>query len=432
MTPRKLKDIETTAKKITAIIASIGAVEALNPPALLPTQPLVRTRPRRREQPPAIIPQRVEAILPAVTVPKLSKKERVAAYNKKKADKEALQILIQHASMRDQRLDAIASGQETFPLRERHTFTEPALSVFLKKNLPEIDQQLHQLKTIVAEIKASNTWSEQQQYAILQSFAYLNELIAKKHWDNEICKVARNIRNAIFKNHQQVLAVGDTKENLLNIVNPWMAFLETDTPAYFPDDQAIFRIVHSEHLAAVYTLGLYLPNQPDVATCKSNMTLMLRFRDNHGTEETGLINDQALKFCWAILDSNLKALKTSRQRAAKKAAHEFAGLEPFVNELRDRGILARHPEEERKFQPEEKKQSWEETKRAYAASKAARFFPTDATMIKHPHKQATSVWLWINSIKAAHKARDLKFFTDTYKLSHHSGSSFLKKSQANY
>ena len=70
------------------------------------------------------------------------------------------------------------------------------------------------------------------------------------------------------------------------------------------------------------------------------------------------ITSQAFSFCWGVMDSNLKDLMTGanrRYRPAQKALKAFETLLPYVEELRERGILARHPTESLREQSEKKK-----------------------------------------------------------------------------
>ena len=135
---------------------------------------------------------------------------------------------------------------------------------FWQKDLKDVHQALEQLKTMMDSVRATTAWSQEQQYAILESFASLNELLARRHWDGATRNVARSLRNTIFKDHEQVLKLVGNKGNLLGIINNWITFLETEIPGYLRDEQAVLTRVNSHTLEAMYVLGQSLPQHRDV------------------------------------------------------------------------------------------------------------------------------------------------------------------------
>ena len=336
----KLTEIKTLGEAISQIVIKLKPTQEEREQQSAQTAPLLRTTyvPRGRHLPPRRtsahqVCEEANAVVLPVIKKKQSKAERLAAFNKKKAEEEAFGQQVAQACVRDKKLRAIELGLEKFSACARQKASDSCgLSLFLQKNLKDLHEELEQLKTIVERVEASGEWSQANQYAVLQSFACVNELVALQHWDDATRRVARSLRNATFKQHELVLKMVANKEGLLGMVNAWIRFLETtDVPGNLRDEQAVFTRVGSNALEQIYSLGQLLPRCIDIAKSKSALTEMVAFVANHKeiSLHKNLIDFHAFSFCWGVMDSNLKDLLTIANRRHRPAQKVFKNLKSY-------------------------------------------------------------------------------------------------------
>lgn len=238
-----------------------------------------------------IIPNATEQTVPLEdTEPKMEqtvKKNRLAAFNKEQERKKLAWLQGLQNCRVENRIAAIVSAAakgEVFPRpsirQEEKTTVERSL--LLTQELVDLHREVEKLKSIIAIISEKNEWTQEREYAILQGFAFVNEVAKdpeKGHPDDSIKSVACKLRNAIYKDHRRVMDTLKTNENLLVMVTAWVRFLETTKViGFFADDEGVLKNVRSDLLREVYGVGLNLPNDCDAEKCTTLVSEMMAFR----------------------------------------------------------------------------------------------------------------------------------------------------------
>lgn len=278
---KTVEEKETTEKEALEPVASKEAFRSQQEP----------TRNDRSEAERLITRNATEQTVPLEdTEPKMEqthKKKRQIAFKEQKAQKAAVQAqALQNCHIENHiaAIRSLAAKGEVFPRpsirQEEKTTIEQSL--LLTKGLLVLYREVETLKSIIAIISEKNEWTQERKYAILQGFAFVNE-IAKNpkegHPDDSIKSVARKLRNAIYKDHRTVMDTLQTNENLLVMVTAWVCFLETTNEiGVFADDEGVLNNVSSDFLRKVYQIGLNLPNNCDAKKCTTLVSEMMDFR----------------------------------------------------------------------------------------------------------------------------------------------------------
>ncbi|HXH54769.1 MAG TPA: tetratricopeptide repeat protein [Gammaproteobacteria bacterium] len=213
----------------------------------------------------------------ALLVPKkLSKKERIAvreqqaaakaarivAHKLRQAAKQAQASKETQASARACKLEDIFSGKEVFSVlaretkvaQEEKTTAEKPNPLFKEKTMG-IYNEVQKLKSIIKIITETEAWTSERIYAILQSFAFVNDVVSTQHEHPLIRAVAKCFRHAIFKQYKKVMNIVQNAGNLLDMVNAWITFLETENEIYcFAKEQVVLNQVSSPLLSKIHTL----------------------------------------------------------------------------------------------------------------------------------------------------------------------------------
>lgn len=288
---------------------------------------------------------------------RLTKQERIAAYKQKEAAQLALNAQIKQASNRDKILRRIEAGDEIFLKREVQEIKETIPSLYVRKEKFELHNELEQLKSLL-EVVRTRHWNKACQYALLEKLACVNELVSIHHWDDAIKNVAKSLRNVIFKQPESIQELTNLPENFLEMIAVWIKFLETEEIGYFINGQAVLNKLASPILKSFYDLGQTTSQPIDVKKNSVIIRQMLTFVSECevNSPNSDVISLQAVNFCWGVMDSKLKELLhvTYRNRPAQKVLREFQHLLPYVEELREKGILARHPTERIKLEQSQK------------------------------------------------------------------------------
>jgi ankyrin repeat protein len=185
--------------------------------------------------------------------------------------------------------------------------------------------QLEQLEIIVKQVKMARlngTLSILKSiFALCGSMSKVNELVVLEHKDSTIRKVARLLRNAIYKRHEIMLEKADHSfEALLNMADSWHTFIQKIELGCFTSAAAVVRAIGSVFLEAVYNLGKTLDGQEknlitelEILKCVQAIEEMTRYwkmRKEEGKErEEEMINLVADKFCWGIIGSAMRKLQ---------------------------------------------------------------------------------------------------------------------------
>ncbi|MBP9763945.1 MAG: ankyrin repeat domain-containing protein, partial [Gammaproteobacteria bacterium] len=277
---KTVEEKETTEKEALEPVASKEAFRSQQEP----------TRNDRSEAERLITRNATEQTVPLEdTEPKMeqpAKKNRLAAFNKERARKKRAQSQALQNCRIENRIAAIISAaakEELFPRpsirQEEKTTVEQSL--LLTQELVDLHREVEKLKSIIAIISEKNEWTQEREYAILQGFAFVNEVAKdpkKGHPDDSIKSVARKLRNAIYKDHRRVMDTLKTNENLLVMVTAWIRFLETTNGiGVFAGDEGVLNNVSSDFLRKVYQIGLNLPNNCDVKKCTMLVSEMMDF-----------------------------------------------------------------------------------------------------------------------------------------------------------
>jgi hypothetical protein len=222
-----------------------------------------------------------------------------------------------------------------------------------------LNLQLEQLDTIVKTLKGlavGTCLSVKMQYALLGSLAEVCGIVKKEHTDPHIKEVARHLRNALYKSHQDIRCAFA----LLEMAEAWSKFLNTPEIAYFRDAAAVCNRVKLAAFNELYALGLNLKNKEKCKTIdllKTTQVIQavkkywdMRQREDQKGLGKGELNTAADHFCWAILGSAVSVLRKSVTRQVPGAKNLLdltlrslelnypALLEEFVT----RGIVIRH------------------------------------------------------------------------------------------
>jgi hypothetical protein len=134
------------------------------------------------------------------------------------------------------------------------------------------------------------------------------------------------------------------------MVRTWVAFLGKNEPGYFMDEKAVFQQLASKTLQELSYLGQGAKQPMDLEQTARILKAMVAFTVNHA-DRTDEPFARAISYCYGVMDATLRDLQDECKKYpwAKKVLRQFKDLLPFTKELRDRGILERHPEEKRRL-----------------------------------------------------------------------------------
>lgn len=306
---------------------------------------------------------------------KISKAERRAIYKSKcKQEIEERKILEERSLIDAHRLRTakdIAAG--LVPIRERKVKEETKVSV---EHSEILIGYLEQLDTIIKDLKTrplGQLWTLEERYALLGSFAQVSELVMQETKDGSIKRVAQRIRNALYK-QPAIQVMGDSA--LLDTAENWHKFLQKDHLGSFQEEEGVLKGVDAppakrSAFRAIYNVGKDLDlgikdtdkdcetykkiantiDIPASSQCIKNMKKYLEQRASQG-QTNAIIQIAAEEFFWAIMDSlyvGLRAAKTENKPEAKNTLVALRSLFPtlsviqYFTEVRDRGVLSRHP-----------------------------------------------------------------------------------------
>lgn len=167
-----------------------------------------------------------------------AKAERIAVYKQKEAAKQAQMLHDEQvATLVKIRTRVVEEGiwpvavpadeTETKMAQEEKVTAERPAPLFDASTL-ELYCALQRLHSIIDMITPTGgLCTIERRYAILQSFAYLNELVSVQHRHHGVQRVATCLRLAIFKQHKKIMGMVVEPQELLEMVNAWITFLET-------------------------------------------------------------------------------------------------------------------------------------------------------------------------------------------------------------
>ncbi|HXH54260.1 MAG TPA: ankyrin repeat domain-containing protein [Gammaproteobacteria bacterium] len=226
---------------------------------------------------------------------------------------------------------------------------------------PLLKMYLQSLGLLIARLRHNHEWQPEELYALLGNLGQVNEIIVQERKHDAIARIAKRLRNAIFKQHKVI----QTKLNsvqLWEMAACWHEFLQTEQISIFENEEAILQNLKSDSLRVVYALGKNL--DIEAKTEDEHWAIVTANIDIHksinyikqmqaywkGREvrksDDDLINYAADDFYWAIMGSELVALTEARRQGkagAANALRRFKSLTPYLSEFRDRGVFSRHP-----------------------------------------------------------------------------------------
>jgi hypothetical protein len=134
------------------------------------------------------------------------------------------------------------------------------------------------------------------------------------------------------------------------MVRTWVAFLGKNEPGYFMDEKAVFQQLASKTIQELSYLGQGAKQPMDLEQTARILKAMVAFTAKHA-DRTDEPFARAISYCYGVMDATLRDLQDECKKYpwARKVLRQFKDLLPFTKELRDRGILERHPEEKRRL-----------------------------------------------------------------------------------
>jgi len=233
------------------------------------SEPVRRVARAAREQDPQPADREPQEENVLLAPKKLSKAARKAYYTQQQAAKRAQVLQKEQARARACKLEAVLAGAEVFLPCEikkvQEEKTKERQSPLFKEKTIESHKELQKLKSIIRIITETGVWTRERKYAVLQSFAFLNEVISEQHEHLATKKVSKCLRNAIFKQYKEVMNIVQSPANLLGMVNAWIMFLETpDEMCSSAKEKAVLSKVSSELLSKIYRFGEALSKETDI------------------------------------------------------------------------------------------------------------------------------------------------------------------------
>lgn len=218
----------------------------------------------------------------------------------------------------------------------------------LKLQLERLDSII---KILTVDSQSQSTLPTHKIYALLGSLAQVCEVLKNDNTDPAISQVSRHLRNAIFKQYESLeTAIGCS--GLLKAADQWYNFLLKQHPGTFDNEEAVLKDTRSGILRRIYNIGkgLALISAKNIDLEKSRQSIqgLQTYWKSRETQlsESDEIKSAAEAFYWGVLSSEL-VLVVSAKRAGRKEAgnivKELSELMLYFSEIRDRGVVARHP-----------------------------------------------------------------------------------------
>lgn len=135
---------------------------------------------------------------------------------------------------------------------EEKTIAERPNVLFRAETMDSFNES-QKLKSMINMIKDMKGWKAEYIYAILQSFAYLNDVVYAQHPHDAVKAVAKMLRDKIFHQYAKITRTY-TGRNLLDMVNAWIKFLETTDIGLGASPEVVLDKVSSRPLGEIYRL----------------------------------------------------------------------------------------------------------------------------------------------------------------------------------
>ncbi len=201
--------------------------------------------------------------------------------------------------------------------------------------------QLEQLDSIVKHLKVSRPTEtlsiSKSFFGLYGSLCKVNELIYLEHKDSAIRRVARCVRNAIYKRYEILLEQSDQRfEALLKMAESWHTFIQKIEIGYFTNAAAVVKAVPSDFFAKVYDLGEALyqkennpPAELEILSCVQAIEYMtcywkMRKEELKCISEEEILNLAADKFCWGIIGSVMRKLQKAVSAGIEDSIEAFS------------------------------------------------------------------------------------------------------------